>query len=84
MALWGVQQPFHKALLTGKTKNAAWRLKPSFYAVSMDDRKINADLERFMDRGMGTPTIEVNASRLSLISQPDVITKLILEAAGQG
>ena len=28
--LYAVQQPFHKALLTGKTKHAAWRLKPSF------------------------------------------------------
>jgi hypothetical protein len=27
-------------------------------------------------------TIEVKASHLSLISQPDVITNLILEAAG--
>jgi hypothetical protein len=28
--------------------------------------------------------IEVKASHLSLISQPDIIAKLILEAAGQG
>jgi hypothetical protein len=28
--------------------------------------------------------IEVKASYLSLISQPDIIAKLILEAAGQG
>jgi pimeloyl-ACP methyl ester carboxylesterase len=38
--LYAVQQPFHKALLTGKTKNAAWRSKPSFYAVSTEDRTI--------------------------------------------
>ena len=43
-----VQQPFHKALLTGKTTNAAWRSKPSYYAVSTEDRTINPDLERFM------------------------------------
>ncbi len=38
-----VQPPFHKALLSGKTKHAAWRAKPSFYAVSTDDRTINPD-----------------------------------------
>ena len=27
--LYAVQEPFHKALLTGKTTNAAWRSKPS-------------------------------------------------------
>ena len=77
------QQPFHKALLTGKTKHAAWRSKPSFYAVSTDDRTINPDLERFMAKRMGARTIEVNASHLALILQPDTIAALILEAAGQ-
>jgi hypothetical protein len=81
--LYAVQQPFDKALLTGKTTNAAWRSKPSYYAVSTEDRTINPDLERFMAKRMGAKTIEVKASHLSLISQPDEITQLILEAAGQ-
>ena len=81
--LYAVQQPFHKALLTGKTTKAAWRSKPSYYAVSTEDRTINADLERFMAKRMGAKTIEVKASHLALISHPDEITKLILEAAGQ-
>ncbi len=81
--LYAVQQPFHKALLTGKTTNAAWRSKPSYYAVSTEDRTINPDLERFMAKRMGAKTIEVRASHLSLISRPDEITQLILEAAGQ-
>jgi pimeloyl-ACP methyl ester carboxylesterase len=81
--LYAVQEPFHKALLTGKTTQAAWRSKPSFYAVSTEDRTINPDLERFMAKRMGAKTIEVKASHLALISQPDAITNLILEAAGQ-
>jgi pimeloyl-ACP methyl ester carboxylesterase len=81
--LYAVQEPFQKALLTGKTTQAAWRSKPSFYAVSTEDRTINPDLERFMAKRMGARTIEVKASHLSLISQPDEITRLILEAAGQ-
>jgi pimeloyl-ACP methyl ester carboxylesterase len=81
--LYAVQQPFHKALLTGKTAHAAWRTKPSYYAVSTEDRTINPDLERFMAKRMGAKTIEVKASHLSLISQPEEITRLILEAAGQ-
>src|SRR5271154_6957075 len=81
--LYAVQEPFHKALLTGKTTHAAWRSKPSFYAVSTEDRTINPDLERFMAKRMNAKTIEVKASHLSLISHPDEITRLILEAAGQ-
>ena len=71
--LYAVQEPFHKALLTGKTTHAAWRSKPSFYAVSTEDRTINPDLERFMAKRMGAKTIEVKASHLALISQPDAI-----------
>jgi pimeloyl-ACP methyl ester carboxylesterase len=80
--LYAVQEPFHKALLAGRTGQAAWRSKPSFYAVSTDDRTINPDLQRFMAKRMGAETIEVKASHLSLISQPDIIASLILKAAG--
>jgi pimeloyl-ACP methyl ester carboxylesterase len=81
--LYAVQAPFQKALLTGRTTHAAWRSKPSFYAVSTEDRTINPDLERFMAKRMGAKTVEVKASHLSLISHPGEITQLILEAAGQ-
>jgi pimeloyl-ACP methyl ester carboxylesterase len=76
-ALFAVQWPFHEALLTGKTAHAAWRSKPSWYAVSTEDRTINPDLQRFMAKRMGAKTIELKASHVSLISQ-----HLILEAAG--
>ena len=81
--LYAVQEPFNKALLTGKTTHAAWRSKPSYYAISTEDRTINPDLQRFMAKRMGAKTIEVKASHLSLISRPEEITRLILEAAGQ-
>src|SRR5215467_6018796 len=80
-ALYAVQWPFHKELLAGKTTSAAWRSKPSWHAVSTQDRTINPDLERFMAKRMGAKTIEVRASHVSLISRPDEITRLILEAA---
>jgi pimeloyl-ACP methyl ester carboxylesterase len=78
--LYAVQQPFLKSLTTDKTTNAAWRSKPSFYAVSTQDRTINPDLERFMAKRMGAKTIEIESSHLSLISHPDAITDLILQA----
>lgn len=82
-ALYAVQEPFRKALLAGKTTHAAWRSKPSYYAVSTEDRTINPDLERFMAKRVDARTIEGKASHLSLISHPDEICKLIMTAAGQ-
>jgi pimeloyl-ACP methyl ester carboxylesterase len=81
--LYAVQEPFNKALLAGKTTHAAWRSKPSFYAVSTEDRTINPDLQRFMAKRMGAETIEIKSSHLSLISHPDTVAKLILKAAGR-
>jgi pimeloyl-ACP methyl ester carboxylesterase len=81
--LFAVQVPFQKRLLTAKTTHAAWRSKPSFYAVSTEDRTINPELERFMAKRMGARTIELKSSHLSMISHPEAITNLILEAAGQ-
>jgi pimeloyl-ACP methyl ester carboxylesterase len=81
--LYAVQDPFQKALLAGKTTHAAWRSKPSFYAVSTEDRTINPDLERFMAKRMNAKTIELKSSHVSMISHPEEIARLILEAAGQ-
>jgi pimeloyl-ACP methyl ester carboxylesterase len=82
--LYAVQAPFNKALLAGRTTQAAWRSKPSFYAVSKNDRTINPDLERFMAKRMGAKTIELESSHVSMISQPKAVAALILEAAGMG
>jgi pimeloyl-ACP methyl ester carboxylesterase len=79
---YAVQQPFQKALLTGKTTQAAWKTKPSFYAISKNDRTINPDLERFMAKRMGARTVELEASHVSMISQPEAVTALILQATG--
>ncbi len=81
--LFAVQEPFRRALLTGKVTQAAWRSKPSFYAVSTEDRAINPDLERFMAKRMSARTVEIKASHLSMISHPQEVTDLILQAAGQ-
>jgi len=81
--LYAVQPPFHKALLSGKTQHAAWRSKPSFYAVSTQDRTINPDLQHFMAKRMGATTIEVNSSHVSLMSHPQEIAALIVQAAGR-
>ena len=81
-ALFAVQQPFNRALLAGRTANAAWRSKPSYYAVSTEDRTINPELQRYLAKRMGAKTIELKSSHVSLISHPTEVTRLILDAAG--
>lgn len=79
--LHAVQMPFRRALLSGEADVAAWRNKSSFYAISTEDRTINPDLQRLMAARMNARTVELQASHLALISQPDAIARLIVEAA---
>jgi len=80
---FAVQQPFRKALLTGRTSQAAWRSKPSFYAISTEDRTINPELQRYMASRMSAQTVELRSSHVSLISHPQEIAALILKASGR-
>jgi pimeloyl-ACP methyl ester carboxylesterase len=82
--LYSVQAPNAATLpATAKATVAAWRSKPSWYAVSKQDRTINPDLERFMAARMKATTIEVDSGHLGLVSHPDAIANLILAAAGR-
>jgi pimeloyl-ACP methyl ester carboxylesterase len=80
---YAVQEPFRKALLSGRTTQAAWRSKPSFYAVSTEDRTINPDLQRYMAARMKAETVELQSSHVSLISHPQEVAALILKASGR-
>lgn len=78
---YAVQQPAGKAVTQAKTTTAAWHNKPSWYAVSTQDRTINPDLQRFMAKRMNAKTVELKASHVSLLSQPQAVAKLIMQAA---
>jgi pimeloyl-ACP methyl ester carboxylesterase len=81
--LYAVQQPTAATLFAGRTSVAAWKTKPSWYAVSKLDETISPDLERFLAGRMKAHTVELDAGHLSLVSQPREIADLILEAAGR-
>ena len=79
--LYASQGRISQTLFAGRTTQAAWKNKPSYYAVSRDDRTTSPELERFVAARMGAKTIELASSHVSMISHPDEIANLILEAA---
>jgi len=79
--LYAVQQPVSTSLFSGRTTVAAWRTRPTWYQVSTNDMTINPALQHFMAARMKAKTIELASSHVSLISHPDEIANLILEAA---
>jgi pimeloyl-ACP methyl ester carboxylesterase len=78
---YAVQQRMGKPVTQARTTVAAWRQKPSWYAVSTEDRTINPDLQRFMAKRMGATTIELKSSHVSLLSHPQEVANLIIQAA---
>jgi len=81
LTLYAAQGRISDSLFTSKTSVAAWRHKPTWYAVSRNDRTTSPDLERFLAARMGAKTVELDSSHLSIVSHPAAITKLILDAA---
>src|SRR6266849_2026333 len=81
--LYALQWPTAASIFAGRTTTAAWRSKPSWYAVSKLDQTINPDLERFLAKRMNATTVELEAGHLSLVSHPKQIADLILAAADQ-
>ena len=80
-ALYAVQGHISATLFTDRTTVAAWRSKPSWYAISKRDRTTSPKLERFLAKRMKAKTIELDSGHLSLITHPRQITELILRAA---
>jgi pimeloyl-ACP methyl ester carboxylesterase len=79
--LFATQQPITETLFAGKVSVAAWRSKPSFYAVSANDETTTPDLERFLAKRMNATTIELPSSHVSMISHPKEVTALIVQAS---
>jgi pimeloyl-ACP methyl ester carboxylesterase len=79
--MYAVQQPLAAAALTEVMGPPAWRSLPTWYVVAQDDRAIPPDAERLFAKRMGATTVEITASHVAMVSQPDAVVKLIEAAA---
>jgi pimeloyl-ACP methyl ester carboxylesterase len=59
----------------------AWKQIPSWYLVARDDNLIPAAAQRFMAQRAGSRTVEVRASHVAMMSQPQRTADLITLAA---
>ncbi|MFP5515799.1 MAG: alpha/beta fold hydrolase [Alphaproteobacteria bacterium] len=77
-----LQPPLPASTFGEKVTQAAWESRPNWYIVSADDRVVSVELEREFARRMNARITELKASHLSLLSQPDAVTAVIMEAVG--
>ncbi|WP_157220110.1 alpha/beta fold hydrolase [Flavisphingomonas formosensis] len=82
MVLFAEQGATAASLFGEQTTATAWSTKPSYYAVSRDDRTIAPEFESFLARRMHATTVELAAGHLSMVSRPREIADLIIRASG--
>jgi len=76
-----VQKPFSTSIFAEKSGPPAWKQLPTWYQVSENDHMIPPDTERMFAKQMNATTISIASSHVSLVSHPNEIAKLILDAA---
>jgi len=75
-----VQKPPNQSMLVEKSGPPAWKQLPAWFQVSENDRIIFPGAERSFTERMNANTLSLNSSHASLVSHPDEIAELILNA----
>jgi pimeloyl-ACP methyl ester carboxylesterase len=76
------QLPWGVNALGGTISEASWRIKPSWYLLTTEDRMIPPSVQRAMAERTGATVTEVPASHSVYVSKPDAVASLIKQAAG--
>jgi pimeloyl-ACP methyl ester carboxylesterase len=79
--LTATQGPTNGAAFGGTISHAAWKTKPSWYAISSNDRMIAPDFERAMASQMKATSISLASSHVAMLSHPVEVARLITDAA---
>jgi len=79
--VWATQAAPVPDLFNQKVDGIAWQSKPSWYIVATEDRTIQPDLERFVAKRMGATVVELRASHVPMLSQPQAVLDVIRNAA---
>ena len=75
-----VQKLPNQSIFGEKSGTPAWKQLPAWFQISESDHLIPPDTERLFAKRMNATTVSVNSSHASLVSHPDQIAELILNA----
>jgi pimeloyl-ACP methyl ester carboxylesterase len=78
--LAAAQPPIRASALLDRVTKAAWRAKPSWYAVTDEDRILSPALQREIAARIGARVLSLRAGHLAFLSKPRETAKVILAA----
>ncbi|NUT35757.1 MAG: alpha/beta hydrolase [Hamadaea sp.] len=81
LSLYAAQRPLALSAGFSAAGVPAWKTIPSWYVLGTQDQIITPTAQRSMAERAGARITEVRAGHLALLTHPDAVTKVILEAA---
>src|ERR687892_2608347 len=78
--LAAVQKPTNESIAGEKSGPPAWKQLPTWYQISENDRLIPPEIQRIYAERMDATILSLNSSHSSLLSHPNEIAQLILNA----
>lgn len=75
------QKPVHSSIFAQQYEAAAWKEIPNWYLVATEDQAINPALQRVFAERIKATTEEVTSSHVPFASKPDVVARIIGQAA---
>lgn len=79
--LAATQRPIAVACIEEKAPRPSWRTVPSWYLVAQEDRMISPATQAFLARRMGARTRLERTDHAPLVTAPELVVKMVLEAA---
>jgi len=76
-----VQRPIALKCIQEPAPKPAWRSKPSWFLIAEEDRMINPKTQQFMARRMGAKVRSSRVDHSPMLTAPDLVIDVILEAA---
>jgi pimeloyl-ACP methyl ester carboxylesterase len=74
------QRPVAAAAFTERNEQAAWRSLPTWAVIASGDKAAGSDVLRSMAQRAGARITEVDGSHVIMVSQPQVVVDVILDA----
>jgi pimeloyl-ACP methyl ester carboxylesterase len=75
------QVPWGVNAVGGTISEPAWKVKPTWYLLTTEDKMLPPDAQRLMSKRAGATVVEVKSSHAVYVSHPQAVAHIIEEAA---
>ena len=75
------QVPWGINAVGGTISEPAWKVKPTWYLLTTEDKMLPPDAQRLMSKRAGATVVEVKSSHAVFLSHPQAVAHIIEEAA---